>query len=176
MEIWKDIEGYENIYQISNLGRVKSLERLVKHSKGGFQLNKEIILKNSVDKNKYCKVVLCKNKFTKTLLCHRLVAKHFLVNTDNLPLVNHKDKNPLNNSFKNLEWVSSRENICHSKLKGKFSSDFIGVSYIEKYKKFQSTISINNKNKNLGSFKTEEEAYKARVNFEKDNNIKNKYL
>lgn len=96
-EIWKDIEGYEGLYQVSNLGRVRSLRR-------------NIIFKNRIERSGYEGVYLYKNKGYKYFLIHRLVANAFISNPDNLPQVNHKDENKLNNCISNLEWCDCKYN------------------------------------------------------------------
>ena len=114
-EIWKDIKDFEGLYQVSNLGRVKSLPRFInnnsKNNKIGFY-SKERILKPS--KKKYAIVVLSKNGKTYSFYIHILVAKAFLPNPDNLPEVDHLDGNKLNNHVDNLEWVTSKENVKRS--------------------------------------------------------------
>lgn len=102
-EVWKDIEGYEGLYQVSNLGRVKSIKRNTATNR---------ILKPH-NTNKYLQVCLCKNGSTKYKLIHRLVAEAFIPNYENLPEVNHKDEDKLNNSVSNLEWVSQAENLAY---------------------------------------------------------------
>lgn len=109
MEEWKNIEGYEGLYQISNYGRVKSLSRKV------WQFNKyvitqEFIMKNKNSKDGYKRIILCKDGKYKTFLVHRLVAKHFLNNINNLPYINHKDENKDNNSVDNLEYCTAKYN------------------------------------------------------------------
>lgn len=114
MEKWKDIAGFEGLYQISNLGRVKSLR-------------KNIILKPGIvakrnNKQGY-EIVHIKYK---QYYVHRLVAEAFIPNTKKLPQVNHIDGNKLNNSIENLEWVTAKENIKHAYktgLMGKDTSD-----------------------------------------------------
>ena len=101
-EIWKDIEGYEGLYQVSNLGRVKSLAR-----KTGNQYNKENILSKERTRKGYYRVQLTKNKEHKHYPIHRLVAIAFIPNPDNLPCVNHKDENKGNNCVYNLEWCDT---------------------------------------------------------------------
>ena len=108
-EIWKDIKGYEGLYQVSNLGRVKSKER--ERTKGG-------ILKPSIVRN-YYRVILCKNGKTKSYAVHRLVAETFIPNINNYEVVNHKDENKLNNSESNLEWCTQLYNIKYTLSKHK---------------------------------------------------------
>lgn len=105
-EEWKDIKGYEGLYKISNLGRVKSLP---KHA--GRSYRKERILKNSIDKDGYIKVTLCKNNKTSFLSIHRLLAIAFIPNPNNFPQINHKDENKQNNNLNNLEWCTCKYNI-----------------------------------------------------------------
>lgn len=97
-EFWKDVKGFEGVYQVSNLGRVKSVRR-------------NIILKNSIARNGYKRVLLCTNNIQKNYYIHRLVAMAFIPNPNNYPIVNHKDENPQNNSVGNLEWCTQKYNI-----------------------------------------------------------------
>lgn len=109
-EIWRDIPGYEGLYQASNLGRVRSLDRteefLNNNGKISTRHRKGIILKPVVAKNGYCVVSLC----GKTYKVHRIIASIFVDNSDNLPQVNHKDENKLNNRANNLEWCTGEYN------------------------------------------------------------------
>ena len=98
-EIWKDKKDYEGHYQVSNWGRVKSIK-----------FGKERILKLTKDKDGYFFVNLYKNNKSKTFKVHRLVAEAFLPNTDNLPLINHKDEDKSNNIVSNLEWCDRKYN------------------------------------------------------------------
>lgn len=106
MEEWKDIQGYEGIYMISNLGNVKGFKY-----KTGF---KEHLLKPMHDKNGYCKVSLYKNRKMRMVSIHRLVAEAFIPNLENKPQVNHIDGDKDNNSVYNLEWCTNKENIEHA--------------------------------------------------------------
>jgi hypothetical protein len=176
MEVWKDVKDYEGMYQISNFGRVKSLERIVKNGVNSNRLIKERILKNHISKTGYFVTDLKDKNYRKTFKIHILISKHFIKNHKNLPIINHIDGNKLNNNIYNLEWVSQRENCCHKELKNNNSSKYIGVCYRKNRNKWQSSIVFNGKLIHLGTFKTEIEAYQKRCKFEKDNNIINKYL
>ena len=106
-EIWKDIKDYEGLYQVSNLGRVKSLERITRHG----HLWKERLLKICYNPANYKIVILAKDGKNKTRLVHRLVAEAFIPNPDNLPQINHKDENPTNSCVDNLEWCTNKYNV-----------------------------------------------------------------
>lgn len=113
LEIWKDIEGYEGIYQISSLGRVKSLERNIK-GHGSSWLKDESLLRLCLDKKGYCIVRLSRNNLKQTFKVHRLVALNFIPNPENKPQINHKDCIKLNNEYGNLEWCNNSENQLHA--------------------------------------------------------------
>ena len=108
-EMWKDIEGYEGIYQVSNLGRVKSLSRNTKN-----QYRNSEIVKSKEIRNGYYSVTLFKNEKGKHFTIHRLVAKAFIPNPYNKPQINHIDGNKLNNNVSNLEWCTQQENTIHA--------------------------------------------------------------
>lgn len=112
-EIWIDIQGYEGLYQISNIGRVKSLERLSKFN-NSVGLKKEKILKPFKDSKGYYRIKLSKNAIESTKKIHRLVAFAFLDNLENKPEVNHINGIKDDNRFDNLEWVTSSENTIHA--------------------------------------------------------------
>lgn len=119
-EIWKDIIGYEGLYQISNLGNVKSLKRNCYdiNTKKIVCINKEINLKQNKDNKGYLTVKLQKNKTKKTVRIHRLVAEAFIPNLENKSQVNHKDGNKQNNCVDNLEWCDNDYNNEHAKING----------------------------------------------------------
>lgn len=120
MEIWKDIEGYEGLYQVSNLGRVKSLERYIYDTIGRKQYVKERILKQYTVKG-YKQVSLLFSNKHKRKMVHRLVAEAFLPNPNNLPQVNHKDECKTNNYVENLEWCDASYNINYGTRNQKIS-------------------------------------------------------
>lgn len=120
-EIWKDIKGYEGLYQVSNLGRVKNLERKVRCKNAERTIKEKIlILSKSTD---YIQVSLSKRGKSKTHLVHRLVAQTFIPNKNNYKEINHKDCNKHNNCVENLEWCSRKQNMLHAKNNGLIKSN-----------------------------------------------------
>ena len=101
-EVWKDIPDYEGLYQVSNLGRIKSLN----FNKTG----KEKIMKPRTG-NRYYMIALWKNGIRKDYLLHRIIAETFIPNPQNKPFINHKDENCFNNSINNLMWCTHKENM-----------------------------------------------------------------
>lgn len=118
MEIWKDIEGYEEFYQVSNLGRVKSIERLVDHPKGGKRIVRERFLAVKTNKRGYLYSSLSKNGIVTNQFNHRLVAFAFISNPENKPEVNHKNGIKTDNYLENLEWCNRSENEVHARKIG----------------------------------------------------------
>jgi len=118
-EEWRQVAGYEGLYMISNLGRVKSLPRLVKRSIGGSYTTKERVLKGGTTcykkrKTGYRFVILSKDNKSKNFYVHKLVAQAFITNNKNKSQVNHIDGNKLNNTVTNLEWCTPLENSRHA--------------------------------------------------------------
>lgn len=139
-ELWRDVKGFQGRYQVSNYGRVKSLDRYHK---------KQIIRKPKT--RKYAELLLTSNGKTKWVLVHRLVAQAFIPNPQNKPEVNHKDGNKLNNNVDNLQWCTRSENELHSLYTlGFYKSD----KFNEIYKKSSKTLKELYKNKKHHATKT----------------------
>lgn len=160
-----DIKGFEGLYKISESGIVLSI--VYKNHR---------ILKCAKDKDGYLKVCLRKNNKNYEKKVHRLVAEHFICNDDKTKQVNHIDYNKENNHKNNLEWVNSFENQSHRSFNKKHSSIYTGVSYHKANKKWIAHIGQNLKHIYLGIFESELQAYNARLNFIKENNVQTKYL
>jgi len=105
-EIWKDIKGYEDKYQVSSFGRVRSLDRDINR--------KGKILKHCYFSNRYTYVSLCKEGTRSNKLIHRLIAQAFIPNPENYPQINHKNGIKDDNRLENLEWVSQSMNMKHA--------------------------------------------------------------
>lgn len=115
MEIWKD---YNEQYEVSSLGQVRSKPKKVRSTYGGYYLKEGRILKQNDNGQGYLQVQLCHNGVNKTERVHRLVALTFIENPHKLPKVNHKDCNKRNNAVANLEWCTQSENVEHASKSG----------------------------------------------------------
>ena len=115
MENWKDIKGYEGLYQISNQGKVKGLDRVLQYNATKTKIWKGKTIKTIVDGLGYCRVSLCKDGVKKAHKIHRLVSDMFLIGEGP---INHIDGNKLNNNISNLEHCTNSENINHAYLNG----------------------------------------------------------
>lgn len=111
-EIWKDISGFEELYQVSNYGRVKSLPR-----KTGNQYCNGVI-KKAYNEFGYNRIQLVRKDRKKWFFIHRLVAEAFIPNPNNLPQINHIDGNKTNNNVDNLEWCTQKQNTIHAYKNG----------------------------------------------------------
>jgi hypothetical protein len=164
MEEWRQIEGYEN-YSVSNLGNIlndktgKILKGIMLYRGGGY-------LKVGLYDNNTC---------GKQILIHRLVATAFLPNPENLPQVDHIDRNSQNNKLENLRWITCSNNSRNTKNRNEKTSSYRGVSWDKSRNKWSSNITINRKHIFLGRFETEEEAYEAWRAYVFENNLQEFY-
>lgn len=139
-EIWKDIENFEGLYQISNLGRVRSVDRVVHilDPKSNREYNRhfpECIKSTNLDTKGYVMVTLKKDGKTSRYRIHRLVAKAFIPNPNNLPQVNHKDENKENNCMSNLEW-------CTNDYNGTYGTRILRISEKRRGKSTHNSIKV----------------------------------
>lgn len=170
-EVWRDINGYEGLYQVSNLGRVKRLERIVRNNVyGGMRIVDEKILSATDNGHGYKIIGLRKDGRRKNHYVHRLVATAFIDNPHDFHYVNHLDRDRANNIADNLEWCTQLENVAHSidnlrKRKPKSRATNTGEKYITervernkhtRYRVYIRSISI------CKSFKTLDEAIRYR--------------
>lgn len=110
IEVWKDIENYETLYQVSNFGNIKSKQKIT-NGKYGFHIQREKIIKTHIHKSGYVIVLLCKKGKQKSYRVHRLVANAFLEKNKDKQYVNHINGIKNDNRVENLEWCSQKENI-----------------------------------------------------------------
>lgn len=157
MEIWKDIEGYENLYQVSNLGNVRSLERIVEAKRKGnvyTLIKKGHLLVPTKRNHNYLGVYLYNKDGAKVMSVHRLVANAFIPNPNNYSEVNHINENKQDNRVSNLEWCSHKQNMnCGTVQQRRSQTRYkrkIGWKAIEQYtmdgkfvKRFESLAQIN---------------------------------
>ena len=127
-ETWKPIEGYEGLYEISNLGNIYCTKR-------------KITRFLQISKNGYLRVSLSKEGHKTTYLVHRLVAEAFIPNPDNLPQVNHKDENKINNHVDNLEWCTAIYNLNYGNRNSKSGKSVVQYDLQGKFLKKWQTIS-----------------------------------
>lgn len=114
MEIWKPVKGYEDHYKVSDQGRVRSLDRIIKDKIGRTKFYKGQELSQFIDKSGYPMCTLWRDSKGKNKTVHRIVAEAFIANPENKPQVNHKDGDKENNHVNNLEWVTNSENDLHA--------------------------------------------------------------
>ena len=164
LEEWRQVSGYEGYYEVSNLGRVRSIARTVlRNGKVEHSIPEKVLKPRCVTKGKYLAVSLCKNHRVRNFMIHSLVAQEFLgyVSDRKYAVVNHIDNNSHNNRLGNLEIVSNRENSsCHKYMMVGKASKYVGVSS-GKYGRWQAHIRFDGVQHYLGTFATEELAKDA---------------
>jgi len=151
-EKFKNVQNYGGIYQVSDLGRVKS-----------FKCGKERMLKPGIGGTGYLNVGFSVDNKAKTYLVHKLVAIAFL---EHIPcnfklIVDHIDNDKLNNKENNLQLITQRKNTSKDRFRIKYSSDYIGVTWHKKSNRWRSVIYVDDKRKCLGYYKSEKEASEA---------------
>ena len=124
LEIWLPIKGWESYYEISSLGRVRSLDKKIPHWRGGERLIRGRILRQFIRK-RYLNVNLCIDYSRICAPVHKLVANAFIANPNKFPVTNHKDLNALNNKANNLEWCTISYNTKHAWDNGAFEGSKI---------------------------------------------------
>lgn len=162
-EIFVPVKGYEGLYEISNLGRVKGLMKS--------NSRKSDYLKNYLGKIGYYVVCLSKDKKTKHLYIHRLLCENFIENNNNYKFVDHIDNVKTNNNLSNLRWCTKRQNESFSNRKKQHhSSKYVGVCFDKFNLKYKASVNENGKTKNLGTYKSEEQAHNRYLEYIKINN------
>ena len=155
MEVWKDVVGYENLYQVSNLGNVKRV--------GSFRgVNKKYINTYLTPKDNgkgYLRIKLSKDGKGKMFMLHRLISIAFIDNPNNYNVVNHKDSNKLNNNIDNLEWCTQSYNVIHSVNNNRWTQvNKVGKGYFKDGNKYYARVTYKRNTLSLGSYDTEKEA------------------
>lgn len=127
MEEWRDIQGFEGLYQVSNYGRVRAIDRFVNARYGGTQFRRGQIIKGVPMPNGYLCVGLWKNGKSKPQYIHRLVASAFIINPNNYGEVNHKDEDKRNNHSVNLEWCDHLYNLNYGTVAKRISKTHLSL-------------------------------------------------
>lgn len=141
-EIWRPIVGYEGLYEVSSYGRVRSLDKYVKSKSESYRLIKGKILIGSITKDGYARCLIRVNGVGRSYFVHKLVADAFLSNPDNLPEVNHRDEDKINNRVDNLEWCDHKYNMNYGTRQERFRNTMLekghwtGLSKEEYMKKY----------------------------------------
>jgi hypothetical protein len=134
-EIWKPVFGYENIYEVSNLGNVRTIEHYTKHGRSKMKVLGKLLKKQCDKQNRYLYVSLCKNGKRQKCSVHRLVAQAFIPNPENKRCVDHIDGSRDNNCEYNLRWCSHKENMNFPIAKERLSISHKGIIPTEETKR-----------------------------------------
>lgn len=143
MEQWKSIRNYEGLYEVSSLGRIRSISRKKKVNikNNEFVVHKGRVLKQSLKRNGYYSFDASKDGKAKTITVHRMIAEAFIPNPDNKPCINHKNAIKTDNRIENLEWVTYKENSEHASDMDLFPTpQKVRIQCIELQKEFESSV------------------------------------
>lgn len=153
-EVWKSVNEFEGLYEVSNLGNVRTVERYVNARHRGFVgkrlLKQKVLLPHYEEMIGYLTVALYNGKNYSTKFIHRLVAQAFIPNPNNLPCVNHKDENKLNNCVDNLEWCDYSYNANYGSRNERISNSRKGMKFSDEHRK---NIGISAKNRVTDEFR-----------------------
>lgn len=164
-EIWKPVVGYEGLYEVSNTGRVRSLDRYVKSKSNSYRLIKGKVLSGFITRYGYVRCFIRVNGVGRGYFVHRLVAEAFIPNPYNLPQVNHRDENPSNDNVDNLEWCNAKYNMNYGTRQERYRNTMLerghwsGLSeeeYMRKYKE-------ENKERMMKYFQDYREKHKEKI-------------
>lgn len=175
IEIWKDIPGYENLYQVSNIGRIKSLERFIIRGNNGWNC-KESILTNKLDGKGYHFISLSKNGYKRQFSIHKLVLMAFtgyVGGCGYCNVIDHINNIKTDNRLENLQIITQRENTSKDKFRIKTTSKYIGVYWNKHARQWDARIHINKQKIHIGYFKNE---YDAHLAYQKKLNEINSYV
>jgi hypothetical protein len=171
-EIWKDIPGYEGVYQASCLGRVRSLDKIMMLCSGPYIHKGRVLKPRPGTTSPYLLVSLSRDGVRKMVLLHRIIALVFVENIDSKPEVNHINGNKFDNRPENLEWVTSSENKIHALATGLrkrgTGNGYPGVSFHKTQQKWQACITYQRRRYYLGTFDLEKDAIRARKEKEQE--------
>jgi hypothetical protein len=172
-EIWKDIPDYEGLYQVSNLGRIKSLPKQWISGKGVLRKHNGKIMNTGIKPYGYRFAALSKQGNIKRFYVHQLVAICFLGHKPNgyKLVIDHINDNPSDNRVENLQIVTQRFNARKNQLSYAYSSQYKGVYWKKSRKKWVAQIQINAKRQHLGAFDCELKARQAYLNALKQYNL-----
>jgi hypothetical protein len=167
-EEWRDVVGYEGIYEVSNLGNVKSCTRKVRFGNKNYRIIQEKILKPRIRAGRYLCVDLCKENTLRHEYVHRIVAIAFHGVQEKGRNVDHINRIKTDNRAENLRWATFSENSCN---KEKVNSKYNGVSFDKRRNKYICTFRLNDKYIRLGSFDDDYEAAKMYDKYVVENNL-----